>query len=238
MPCPALGVILLAAGQGRRLPGPVKKGFRRVAGRPLYRHSLGLFARLPEVAEIVLVVPVEDLAGLRKRETRGNGRSPIRVVSGGDVRAESVRRGLAALSAGIRWVAVHDAARPCLSIGLVRQVAAAARRWGGAIPALPVAETLKRGEGGFVARTVRREGLWAAQTPQIFSRGALERAFLSARGRHRAWTDDARAFEGRGLRVRLVPGEKSNIKVTTREDLALAEFHLKNRSSRRGERPR
>lgn len=236
MPGPSLGVILLAAGQGRRLPGPVKKGFRRVAGRPLYRHSLDLFARMPEVAEVVLVVPPENVSALRRRE---QGRRPFpRVVAGGDVRAESVRRGLAALSAGIRWVAVHDAARPCLSIGLVRQVAAAARRWGGAIPALPVAETLKRGEGGFVARTVRREGLWAAQTPQIFSRGALERAFLSARGRHRAWTDDARAFEGRGLRVRLVPGEKSNIKVTTREDLALAEFLLKNRSSRRGERPR
>lgn len=236
MPGRSLGVILLAAGRGRRLPGPVKKGFRRVAGRPLYRHSLDLFARMPEVAEVVLVVPPENVSALRRREQ--GRRPPPQVVAGGDARAESVRRGLAALSPGIGWVAVHDAARPCVSVPLVRRVAAAARRWGGAIPALPVAETLKRGEKGFVRRTVRREGVWAAQTPQVFSRDALERAFRSARGRHRAWTDDARAFEGRGPRVRLVPGEKRNIKVTTPEDLALAQFYLKNRSSRPGERPR
>lgn len=240
----SIGVVLLAAGQGRRLPGAVRKALRPVAGKPLFRHALDLFARFPGVGAIVLVAPAGDLASVR-RLAAGTGRGrravPVRIVSGGDVRPESVRLGLAALPAEIRWVAIHDAARPCLTVALVRRVVAAARRGGkrgGAIPALPVAETVKRVRRGLVVGTVDRADLWCAQTPQVFSRAALERAFSGSRGGHRAWTDDARAFETLGLPVRIVPGERRNIKVTTPEDLALAGFFLEKGSSRSANRTR
>lgn len=220
-----LGVVLVAAGESRRLPGAVRKPFRALRGRPVAWHSLSLFRSLREVREVVLVAHAEDLARARRMARASRGRARVSVVPGGAVRQQSVARGLSALGPGVRWVAVHDAARPCVSAALVRAVLAAARRAGGAIPALPVGDTLKRVEGGErggrVRRTVRREGLWGAQTPQILRMDLMKKAFRKGRGR-KGWTDDAQAMEAAGFPVAVVPGERWNLKVTTPEDLAIA----------------
>lgn len=187
---------------------------------------------MPEVREVVLLVP----PGAPPRGIPAGPR--LRVAVGGSVRAASVRRGLAALSPEVRWVAVHDAARPFVTPALARAVLAAARRDGGAVPALPVADTVKRVRSARVIGTVPRRGLWAAQTPQAFRRDLLARAFARFPRRFRTWTDDACAFEAMGWRVRVVPGERINRKITTPEDWAWARTFFLKRAQGRGRRGR
>ncbi len=232
-PSAKLGVLILAAGRSRRLAGRVRKPFRNLAGIPLYRHSLDLFRAMNEVSQIVLVVPRGELVRMRavvRRLDPQGGR--LTAVRGGATRAGSVREGLRALPAALRWVAIHDAARPLVTAALARRVFAAARATGGAVPALPVAETLKCGHRGIVVRTVPRQGLWTVQTPQIFRRASLEAAFTRHRG-WRRWTDDASAFEAEGLPVRIVLGDRANLKITAPGDLNWAEIFFKIFSSRR-----
>lgn len=233
-------VLLPAAGDSTRFGGPVKKPFALLAGRPVWRHSLELFATRPDVESVTLIVSPDSCAefraahGLELQFVYGN----VEIVAGGATRAASVANGLASLAAGADFVAVHDCARPLTPPEVIDRVFAKAIEVGAAIPALPVADTLKRvGSGGEIAATVPRSGLWGAQTPQVFRRGWLEAAY--ARGESAA-TDDAQLVELSGKPVAVVMGDWRNFKVTTAGDLALAELvagHAKvlNRdSSRRG----
>ena len=140
---------------------------------------------------------------------------------------ESVFLGLKAVPSDHRWVLVHDAARPFVSPELIERTLHAARRFKAAIAAVPVVPTIKRGRDGWVAQTLDRNHLWAAQTPQAFDRQLLERAHARGMARGREATDDAALVEALGHRVRLVPGESRNLKVTTPEDLVIAEALLK-----------
>ena len=140
----------------------------------------------------------------------------------------SVGCGLKALPVSARWVLVHDAARPLVTPALIRATIRAARRAKAAIAAVPVVPTIKQARQGWVVRTLDRSKLWAVQTPQVFERGLLERAH--ARGRRNGFeaTDDAALVEALGHRVRIAEGSHRNIKVTTPEDLAIAETLLKS----------
>jgi 2-C-methyl-D-erythritol 4-phosphate cytidylyltransferase len=243
--------VVVAAGSGTRLPGSVEKQFAPLRGRPVVVRALEALAAAREVEAIVLVVP-------RGREEFARAEMVIAhrvprvaaVVAGGATRGASVRLGLAAVPASTDWVIVHDAARPLATAALVGRVLEGARETGAAVPAMPVADTLKRADGGVVIDTLDRDGLWAVQTPQAFGQRTLLAAH--ARAEKEGWetTDDAALVERAGGRVRIVEGERWNIKITEAGDLVVAEAILEAREragpggasegpagARRGRRP-
>jgi 2-C-methyl-D-erythritol 4-phosphate cytidylyltransferase len=208
-----VGVVVVAAGQGSRLGGEVPKQFLPVAGVPVLLRALRPFASHPDVARVVVVLapdqaerPPAFLAPLI-----GSG---LTIVAGGRERSDSVAAGLRALPSDCGIVLVHDGARPFVERGVID----------GAVAAVPVSDTLKAQEPTDptrVSRTIPRDGLWRAQTPQGFPRRLLEQAYAGERPA--GATDDASLVEACGAVVRLVPDSARNLKITTREDLALAE---------------
>jgi 2-C-methyl-D-erythritol 4-phosphate cytidylyltransferase len=224
---PAFGVILAAAGQSSRFQDAnYKKPFAPLAGRAVWMHAAEKFLERADVKQVVIVVAPEDREAFLEKFGANLAFMGVTLAEGGSHRAESVRRGLEKLAADIDMVAVHDAARPCIAQPWIDRVFAAGSRTGAAILAIPVAGTLKRvGADSLIAETVDRSGLWEAQTPQVFSRDLLTKAFAAGHGSQP--TDEAQLVESMGHRVTVVPGSPINIKITSREDLKLAEQALK-----------
>lgn len=213
------GVVLLAAGSGHRFGGRTPKQFLPFHGEPLFVASLRVFGSVASVKEIVLVAPPGRSADLRRRLPKMSPRLTVTVVDGGAFRGASVKNGVRALSTEVNVVLVHDSARPLVTADIVRRVESAARRTGSSLAAWPLADTLKQeGRRGRVGKTVPRDGLWVAQTPQGFRRDVALQCLLNPR---RGATDDVALAEGRRLPVELVPGSPTNIKVTTPADLRL-----------------
>ena len=209
--------IVVAGGSGNRFGGP--KQFTPVGGRPLVEWSLEAASSCAD--GVVLVVPEDQLDG----EPRFDRTGADVVVAGGPTRAASVRAGLAAVPDDATIVVVHDAARPLASPALFRAVIDAVLhdgRVGGAIPGVPVTDTLKEVDGGVVAITVPRDNLVAVQTPQAFRADVLR----SAHAAGGEATDDAALVEQHGGTVVVVEGEPTNLKVTVGRDLALVELAL------------
>lgn len=212
-----IGLVLAAAGSGERFGSTTPKQFFEINGIPLYLRSLRIFA--DHVSEAAVVVPADRIEEVAER-CRSIPVEPIRVVPGGRRRQDSVREGLSALSRRVEIALIHDAARPFATGDLIQAVVAGARLHGGCIPAVPLSDTVKEVADGKVVRTLDRERLRLAQTPQGFDasrlRDALERARLEAK----EVTDEAALFEWLGHPVQVVEGERSNIKITFSEDLA------------------
>jgi len=220
--------ILLCAGKGERLRAAVDKALVPLAGRPLFTWSLEAFERTPAIERIVVVGPVKRM----KELLAASGLSPRKIVAwteGGRERQDSVSRGLQLLPDDTTLVAIHDCARALVTPELIARVLADAAQHGGAIAALPLADTLKRGVLGVIEATVPRQGLWCAQTPQAFRREWIVAAHGAAAGKA---TDDAALVEALGHRVHLTTGDPLNIKITTLQDLDLAEAWLTRTSAR------
>lgn len=214
-----VGAILAAAGQGERL-GLGPKALVPLAGCPLLEWALQSVEGLAD--EVVVVAPPAALEAVRRLVGEPGRFGAVSVVAGGAHRQESVWRGLAALSPTVRWVIVHDAARPFAGRDLVRRVVQAAREVGAALAAAPVVDTLKQGADR-VGRTVPREGMWQAQTPQAFRRDWLEEGHRRARADGFLGSDDSVLVERLGYPVRIVPSSRYNLKITDPDDLAWAE---------------
>lgn len=220
-------MIVVAAGRSSRLGGGAAKQYRPVAGVPLVLRAVRPFAAHPEVAHLVLVLPAADAARPPAFLAQHQGEA-FTLVAGGAERADSVAAGLAALRGDCRVVLVHDGARPFPARAVIDAVIAWARGGESAIAALPVTDTIKEADAADPTRvraTVSRARLWRAQTPQGFPRELLERAYALAGARASEATDEAALVEACGGTVRLVPDTSRNLKVTTPEDLMLAE-HL------------
>jgi 2-C-methyl-D-erythritol 4-phosphate cytidylyltransferase/2-C-methyl-D-erythritol 2,4-cyclodiphosphate synthase len=219
-----VAALLLAAGRGARFGGEEPKQYALLLGRPVLRHA----AEALLAGGVVEVLQPVCAAGEEARVAdilRGLPHRPP--VIGGTTRQASVRVGLAALAdAAPERVLVHDAARPVIPPGTLAALLAALETVPGAIPAQPVSDTLKRGDGRQVAETVPRAGLYRAQTPQAFRYAALVAAHDAAAGEA---TDDAQLLEWAGAAVALVPGHESNVKITFPEDLARVESFLLSR---------
>lgn len=222
-----VGVILVAAGKSSRFhDANYKKPFAPLAGRPVWLHSAEKFTDRDDVQQVVVVVAPEDREAFLEKFGANLAFMGITLAEGGAERADSVRNGLAKLSDDVDLVAIHDAARPCLAPEWIDRVFAAAAKTGAAILATPVVATLKRvGPDHLIRDTVDRTDLWEAQTPQVFARGLLEQAFASAGDG--GFTDEASLVERAGHAVTVVPGSPINLKITSREDLRLAEQALK-----------
>lgn len=219
-------VLIPAAGSGSRMGAELPKQYLQLLGKPLIHHTLSVFCVHPDIDRVYVVLSPEDHCWTAYPNDK------VRVLRcGGDTRAASVLGGLLAMASEVDpddWVLVHDAARPCLSRELLDRLLVDLKEDAvGGLLAVPVADTLKRaGADGRVARTEPREGLWRAQTPQMFRHGLLLKA-LQAMGAD-APTDEAQAVEFLGHAPRLVPGDGHNLKVTYPEDLAMAGLILGN----------
>jgi 2-C-methyl-D-erythritol 4-phosphate cytidylyltransferase / 2-C-methyl-D-erythritol 2,4-cyclodiphosphate synthase len=213
---------VVAAGRGTRLGAPLPKQYLPLAGEPLLRHTLKALAAHPRIQGVRAVIHPDD--GVHYGEA-ARGLDLLEPVFGGVERQDSVRLGLESLlERDPQVVAIHDGARPFVDAALIDRVLDAIDETPGAIPALPVADTLKRGRDGRVVETVERAQLWRVQTPQAFRFRPILDAHRAAAGMK--LTDDAAVAEHAGLAVSLVMGREENCKVTTAEDLLRAERTL------------
>jgi 2-C-methyl-D-erythritol 4-phosphate cytidylyltransferase len=220
-------VILLAAGKSSRFRDQhYKKPFAPLDGRPVWMYAAEKFANRNDVAQTLLVIAPEDREHFTEKFGGNAALLGIEIVEGGAERYDSVARAIERVQPDIDFIAVHDAARPCLVSEWIDAVFAAATKTGAAILAQPVRGTLKRAAGDqTIDETISRESLWEAQTPQAFRRQLLIDAY-ARRGSEPA-TDDAQLVERLGHKVTIVPGSPMNVKITTKEDLRLASALLK-----------
>lgn len=226
LPTQYCGAVIVAAGSASRMGG-IDKVMAPLGGEPMILRTVRAFEDCETVKEIVIVTR-EDLMGPIAELC--SGFTKIRsVVQGGSSRQESVKLGLLAFSKEVRLAAVHDGARPLVSGELIDKVIRAAHSYGAAAPAIPVKDTIKVFEGGFIAATPDRSTLRAVQTPQVIDRDLLLGALEKAEQEGTALTDDCSAVEHIGMCVRLVEGEERNLKVTTPLDLKIAELLLEEK---------
>jgi 2-C-methyl-D-erythritol 4-phosphate cytidylyltransferase len=220
-------VILPAAGKSTRFKDAFyKKPFFPMANKAIWLYSAERFLDRDDVVQTILVINAEDREYFQQKFSANIAILGIEVVDGGAERADSVEAGLARVKPESDFVCIHDAARPCLCDGWIDKIFAAAEKTGAAIFAIPVQGTLKRvGPNQHIEETLAREHLWEAQTPQVFRRELIREAY--ARRGNFAATDDAQLVERLGRPVTVVPGSPVNMKITTREDLRLAEQAFK-----------
>lgn len=208
--------VLVAAGSSTRM-GFDKLSFD-LGGETVLERSVRAFDECPEVDELVIVTGASSENAQRAAACC---KKPVRLVRGGSTRAESARSGVAAAHG--RLVAVHDAARPFVSQSVIADTIAAAARCGAAAPAVPVKDTIKRARDSLVEATLERSELFAVQTPQVFQVDLIKAALVKALEDGAALTDDCGAVERLGIGVSLTQGDYCNLKITTPEDLAVAE---------------
>lgn len=227
-----VAVILAAAGKSTRFgDSHLKKVFTSLAGRAVWLHAADVFLEHPQVGQVIVVIDAEDKELFKEKYTASTTMMGIDVVLGGDQRWKSVQNALEMVRPEMEWIAVHDAARPCVTQQLIDDTLAAAMRFQAAIPATPIHGTVKRANAKQnIAETVNRDGLWQAQTPQIFKKDLLLRAY-AMRGSLNP-TDDAQLVEQLGVEVAIVNGSMFNIKITTKEDLRFAELSMKSKPTK------
>lgn len=216
----AVGAVLLGGGRGERLSGQDPKAFARLDGRTLLERAVSTVEACSRIEGFVVVAP-EGWEG-RARTIVGPRDRLADVVAGGETRQDSVRRGLDALPESLDIVICHDVARPMATPRLFDAVIDGLAGADGAVPSLPMADTVKRVDDGMVVETVARDGLVLVQTPQAFRREAIIAAHRAAEADGFVATDDAALLERAGFRVAVVPGDPTNIKITRPEDLRVA----------------
>lgn len=226
-----LAAVVLAAGQGKRMQAGCNKQFLMLGDRPVLAQTLAVFEACPAIDQIIVVARAEECAYCQAEIVEKYQLRKVRaVVAGGAERQDSVYQGLLALGEDSGYVAVHDGARPLVTDEVIIRVLEAAEPDCGAVPGVPVKDTIKRtDEQGLVLETPPRASLWSVQTPQIFERGMLLKAYEAAQHEGYYGTDDASLVEHQGGAVRIVMGSYDNIKLTTPEDLPLAEDILRRR---------
>ena len=223
LPLKYCGAVIVAAGTASRMGG-IDKVMAELNGEPMILRTVRTFQTCEAISEIVivtredLILPIMHLcAGLEKVKA---------VVAGGSSRQESVERGLNALSAKVKLVAVQDGARPLITHEVIDRTVRAAHSYGAAAPAIPVKDTIKVVTGGVVKETPDRKTLQAVQTPQVFDLAMLKGALKKAKEDNAEVTDDCSAVERLGMSIKIVEGDERNIKVTTPLDLSIAKLLL------------
>lgn len=223
--------IIVAAGAGRRFRSEPPKQFIPLNGRPIFHYGLQRFVETGWFDQIVLVLPSTYQKGVED-EIRPSIPSDVRfrVVAGGERRQDSVRRGLEQVESPCDLVLVHDGVRPFPSRGLIDSVVRRAQDCKAVVPVIPIQDTIKEvAEGNRVVRTIERGRLGAAQTPQGFHFNVLKRAYEMAEKGAYQETDDAALVERLGIPVTTIPGEVTNLKITTPEDMEVAKFLQRER---------
>ena len=235
---PRFAVILPAAGKSSRFRDREKKPFVNLDGRAVWLRCAELFITRDDVCQCLIVVAPEDQETFRRRYQANLAFMNVQIADGGKERFDSVANALAKIKEEAEFIAIHDAARPCVTAEMIDNVFASAAKMGAAMLGVPVTDTVKRSDDkGRVIETAPRQGLWLAQTPQVFRRDWLMEAYAKRVQLGRDITDDAQLIEAMGHPVYLIQGSTTNVKITTREDLTLAEAVLKARPKPKAARP-
>ena len=221
--------IIVAAGQGKRFGGEKPKQFIEIQGKPLLIHTLEKFENCPAVDEIIVVLPASEVLEHQKTVENFKLKKIKKIVSGGKSRAESVLNGLNAIDDSVEVVAVHDGARPLVSVESITQTIEKAHETGAACLVGKITDTIKEVKDGKIVKTIDRQNLRRAQTPQCFRYEMLKRAFAEIKIDETV-TDECFLAEKLGIEVSIVEGGAQNIKVTTPEDLFFAENLLKEQT--------
>lgn len=219
------GAVIVAAGSASRMEG-IDKILAELGGEPVILRTVRVFAECSDIQEIVVVTRpdrIQEITGLCSAFPKVRA-----VIAGGASRQESVNMGLAALSDQVTMCAIHDGARPLITEAVISRTIRAAEKYGAAIPAIPVKDTIKTEKSGFVSSTPDRSTLCSVQTPQVFDYDLLRGALKKAAQDGTAVTDDSSAVELMGMSVKLVEGDERNIKITTPLDLKIAEILLED----------
>jgi 2-C-methyl-D-erythritol 4-phosphate cytidylyltransferase len=222
-----VSAIIPAAGKGQRFGSQLNKQFVELKGRPLLYYTLRQFELSTAIDEIILVVPEAWLPEIPPVFVEQYQFSKIKkIVSGGKERFESVANGLQQIDSRADMVVVHDGVRPFISTQLIAESVDACAIYRAVALAVPVKDTIKVVEQGVVQKTLDRSVLWAVQTPQVFQANLLREAYAQLPGLSQSVTDDAMLVEALGHPVRIIAGDYRNIKITSPDDLHLAEFFI------------
>jgi 2-C-methyl-D-erythritol 4-phosphate cytidylyltransferase len=225
-----LTAIIVAAGNSQRMG--FDKLLALLGDKPVLAHTIDAFERTASVNEIILVARPDRLTEFEELVRQNNFKKVDRVIAGGEQRQDSVRAGLEQLNAEATFVAVHDAARPLVTPEQIERLLELARQHGGAALAEPITNTVKRADENLVVTgSVPRENLYAMQTPQIFARDLLDKAYAAVAANNLSVTDEVSALEKLGAKVVLLPNEEWNVKITYPRDLFLAQTVLARRPS-------
>jgi len=228
-----LGIVIPAAGQGKRMGAGCNKQFMKLMGQPILAHTIRLFEDSGHVSEIVIVGAEGDISVIEELVHHHSFKKIRAICQGGALRQDSVRAGVQALSPTIQRIVVHDGARPLLTLQAFHKFLSETEEFSAAIMGIPVKDTVKQIDlSSKVLETLPRDRLCAVQTPQIFDRKLLEEAHRQALSAGYYGTDDASLLEWIGCPVQVVAGLQENIKLTTPEDLWLAERILSMREAR------
>jgi len=221
-------VIIAAGGLGKRLGKSQPKQFFLLKGKPVLSWTISKFEECPLIDGIVLVIPARMKDYTREHVLLPHGYEKVRnVVEGGKERKDSVLEGLRILQTNTDTVLVHDGVRPIISQQLIIEVIRATQRWGAVVPALPIRETIKEvGQDSLVSSTLDRKKVCLIQTPQGFKKDLICQAYEEARKRGWQASDDASLVERLGVRVKTIPGEETNIKITSPQDLVVSQLFL------------
>jgi len=216
-----VSAIIVAAGKGRRFGHKLSKAVLRLNSRPVIAYSLAVLNAHPQIKEIIVVGNPGNIRALRNIIQQQRAAKDVKIVLGGKERRDSVANGLKAIGPQADLILIHDAARPFITKGLVSSVIKEARKAGAAIAAVPVKATIKKVKNGSVVeKTLDRGKLWEIQTPQVFKKDLILKAYKKFK--RIPATDDAMLVERLGAKVSVVLGSYSNIKITTPEDLIIA----------------
>ncbi len=222
-----VAVVIPAAGAGKRFGGEVRKPFAKIDNRPVFIRSIELFVNRPDVQQVILAVAPADYDVVKEKYAANLMFMGITLAKGGSERHQSVRAALDAVADDAELICVHDAVRPCVLPGWIDKVFAKAEQTGAAILAAPLTGTIKRGADGRIVETVPREGLYEAQTPQVFRKALLIEAYADLPEDFHP-TDDAQVVERTGQPVAIVEADRRNLKITTGGDMTLAAAILKD----------
>jgi len=225
--------VIVSAGKGNRLAGETKKQFLPLAGRPILCHTLDRFETCSSIDLIHLVVGQDDMGYTLKNIVEAYGYRKIsKIVPGGKVRQESVKNGIDSLPHEVNIVVIHDGVRPFVTHQMIEESIRSVRQAKAVVVAMPVKETIKTARPDrTVLKTLDRESLWQVQTPQTFQADVIRKAYQRAAEEGFWGTDDASLVERIGIKVYILPGSYDNIKITTPEDLLLANLLVQLRPS-------
>lgn len=224
-----VSVIIVAAGLGQRMGGSISKQLLELKGRPVLYYCIKAFNKIEEIDEIIVVVNRKIFGSVKSLIIKSKFKKVKELVIGGRERQYSVYNGLKKLKCHLNQIVlIHDGVRPLVTKKIIRDVIRNSKKFGSAIPALPVKDTLKMSEDGdFVLKTINRNNIWSIQTPQGFKYNIINQAFEKARKDNFIGSDDAALIERIGVKPKIVPGSFKNIKITTPEDVKIAKKFMK-----------
>jgi len=222
--------VIVAAGKGTRMNKGINKVYLNIKGKAILARTLDVFFACDSIGEVVLVIAEEDMELCEKKVLKEiEIKKPFKIVFGGNERQDSVYNGITSTDKNSDIIVIHDGARPFVTKDMIEKSIEEAKKYKAVVVAMPVKDTIKMiDEEGLITKTPDRKQLWLAQTPQVFEREIIVQAYEFCKANGIKATDDSMMVEQMGVRVKVIEGSYENIKITTPEDLAFAEYILES----------